>query len=392
MEQAAVQLRGRSRGQFPAGLFSSGSAERINTPRKGTIKIGLLVPFSGSDAIWGPSCQYSAVLAAAEENETGGILGREIELFAIDAGGNPDFVVARTRELLEDQRLDVLIGVHLSSVRLALRREFAGKIPYVFAPLYEGGEKTPGVFAIGETPEQQFPDAIDYMIKERGAQRWFLVGNDYVWPRASHRAVTRFIHAAGAEVVADRYLPLGKTSLRAVLAEIEEARPDVVFQSLVGADSVAFNRAFARAGLSSKILRLSGAIEENTLLGIGPDSTRNLFCTASYFNALRTAENRAFLERYRLAFGEVAPVQGALSQSCYEGIRFFKRLAARAGGLQPTALADAWDGLEYSGARGTARVAGEAIHADSHLAEADGMHFRIVRSFPKSQVSSVLKN
>lgn len=284
--------------------------------------------------------------------------------------------------MVNEEGLDALIGVHLSSVRLALRRAFAGHIPYVFAPLYEGGESTKGVFAIGETPEQQFPGAINYMIQERGARRWFLVGNDYVWPRASHGAVSRFIWEAGAEVIADHYLPLGANSHRAVLAEIEASKPDVVFQSLVGSDSVAFNRAFARSGLSSKILRLSGSIEENTLLGIGADSTRNLFCAASYFSALRTKENRAFLERYRLAFGEFAPVQGVLSMSCYEAIGFFKTLVARAGNLNPAALADAWDGLEYRGARGSTRARGQALHADSHLAQADGMRFRILRSFP----------
>ena len=384
MQQAAIYARGTPPGRGRGGFRSSASLPLFSRRPANRVRIGLLVPFSGADAIWGPSCQCSAVLAAAEANETGGILNREVELFAVDAGGDPELVVDRTRELIRSEGLDAMIGVHLSSVRLALRREFGGHVPYVFAPLYEGGESTKGVFAIGETPEQQFPDAINYMIRERGARRWFLVGNDYVWPRASHEVVRRIIRDAGAQVVADHYLPLGQNAHRGVLAEIEEMKPDIVFQSLVGSDSVAFNRSFARNGLSSRILRLSGAIEENTLLGIGADATRNLFCAASYFNALPTNANRAFLERYRLAFGEIAPVQGVLSQSCYEAIRFFKTLAGRAGNLDPSALTDAWDGLEYQGARGSAFAQGQAVHVDLHLAEADGMRFRIVRSFPRS--------
>ena len=86
----------------------------------GPIRIGLLVPFQGADAIWGPSCQYSAVLAAAEMNEKGGILGRQIELLAADAGGSPEAVVERARDLVERQGANALIGVHLSSVRVAL--------------------------------------------------------------------------------------------------------------------------------------------------------------------------------------------------------------------------------------------------------------------------------
>lgn len=57
--------------------------------KQAPLRLGLLVPFHGSDAIWGPSCQYSAVLAATELNRGDHTLGRPIELFAADAGGEP---------------------------------------------------------------------------------------------------------------------------------------------------------------------------------------------------------------------------------------------------------------------------------------------------------------
>ncbi|MEX0281292.1 MAG: ABC transporter substrate-binding protein, partial [Arenibacterium sp.] len=85
----------------------------------GKIRVGLLVPFSGSDAIWGPSCQYSATLAAAQINARGGILGREIELFAADAGGSPEDVARRVRALVDENQLTACVGAHLSSIREA---------------------------------------------------------------------------------------------------------------------------------------------------------------------------------------------------------------------------------------------------------------------------------
>ncbi|MFS2223736.1 substrate-binding domain-containing protein [Pantoea sp. B65] len=343
------------------------------------LRIGLLVPFHGSDAIWGPSCQYSAVLAAAEINRSSEL---QIELFAADAGGDPQQVVARSWQLFKEHQVDVLVGVHLSSVRVALREAFAGIIPYVFAPLYEGGENTPGVYAIGETPHQQFPAAIYWMMKNLKAQRWFIVGNDYIWPRASHDAVRNIIQRNNGEIVGEDYLGLGQTNIGQVINNIKKSNPDIVFVSLVGTDCVLFNRAFAKSGLSGRVLRLSGSIEENILMGIGSGHNHNLYCAASYFNSLDTAENRHFMNQYRAAFGQHAPVQSVLSQSCYEAIHFFSALVKRAGGLSLSSLNSAYEGLRYQSVRGHQQVVQGCLTPTIYLAKARDLHFEIVQALP----------
>jgi len=166
-----------------------------------------------------------------------------------------------------------------------------------------------------------------------------------------------------------------------VIRDIAEAQPDVVFESLVGSDCVRFNRAFSRANLAARTLRLSGAIEENTLFGIGERHTQNLYCVASYFSALPTPENRVFLERYRQAFGATAPVQGVLSQSCYEAIRFFAALAQAARSTEIGDLDAAFEGLRFNSARGTTVIRDGKIVAPIYLAQADGTAFTIVKQF-----------
>ena len=36
---------------------------------------------------------------------------------------------------------DIIMGSHISAVRVALRKVVAGRIPYIYTPLYEGGER-----------------------------------------------------------------------------------------------------------------------------------------------------------------------------------------------------------------------------------------------------------
>lgn len=344
------------------------------------IRIGLLVPFHGADAIWGPSCQYSAVLAAAELNQQGGILGRQIELLAADAGGDPAEVVARARDLVVKQGAGALIGVHLSSVRQALEQAFAGRVPYVFAPLFEGSGPLPDVFTIGEVPSRQFSGPVRHFLDSIPRSRWFLVGNDYIWPRASHRWIRDFVEANGGEIVGEEYVGIGDDTSN-ILDRIGDSRPDVVFQSLVGCECIPFNREFAERGLADNVIRLSGAIEENTLMAIGEANTQNLYCSAGYFNCLDTAENRDFLDRYRKAFGATAPVQGVLSQSCYEAMRFFGALAERARSLELDDLAMAADGLVFKSPRGQTLMRKGVACGPTYLARAVGTEFEVVRSF-----------
>jgi len=355
-----------------------GCWQQKRTGKARPLRLGLLVPFHGSDAIWGPSCQYSAVLAAAEINRGRRVLGREIELFAVDAGGDPQSVVDRCREQVLAHHIDALIGVHLSSVRVALREAFAGIIPYVFAPLYEGGETTPGVFAIGDTPPQQFPAAIAWMMRQHRLQNWHIVGNDYIWPRATHQRVRGYIESSGGRVVGEDYLQLGQLDISTLIERIRASRADVIFESLVGSDCVLFNRAFSEAGLADRVIRLSGSIEENTLLGIGHDHTRNLYCAASYFSALTTEANRTFLDRYRAAYGQSAPVQGVLSQSCYDAIHFFAALAERAGSLSLNALGAAFEGLSFHSVRGKQHIVSGQTHPTMYIAKAEGVQFSVV--------------
>ncbi|QRM57868.1 substrate-binding domain-containing protein [Sinorhizobium sp. BG8] len=371
----------RSTGSLLDTLISQRRGGQGSGPRnRGPIRIGLLVPFQGADAIWGPSCQYSAVLAAAELNENGGILGRQIELLAADAGGSPQAVVERARDLVERQGADALVGVHLSSVRVELARALAGRVPYVFAPLFEGATERERVFSIGEVPERQFAGPVSHFMEQRKSRRWFLVGNDYVWPRATHNWVRDFVAKHGGEVVGDEYVGLGHDTAH-LIDVIEAANPDVLFLSLVGSECVPFNRMFAERGLSRRIIRLSGAIEENTLMAIGAENTENLYCAAGYFSALETPENRNFLKRYRDAFGVTAPVQGVLSEACYEGLRFFGALTARAKSLDLDILSQAFEGLTFESPRGVTTVRNGVATGPTYLARADGTEFEILRSF-----------
>ena len=350
--------------------------------RSDRLRIAFLIPLSGPAGLWGPSCQTSAMLASREVNAAGGILGREVELVFADAGGDAQTIADDTIDLVAENRAEAVIGMHISAVRVALARTLRARVPYVYTPVYEGGERSPGLFMVGETPSRQLRPAIHWLAERRRARRWYLVGNDYVWPHVSHRAARRYIKATGGEVVGTDYVQFGCEDHERHLAQIRKARPDAVLVSMVGTDCVTFNRAFARAGLARDMLRLSVASEENTLLGIGAHYAENLYFTAGYLVGLDTPTNQAFLDRYYAAFGPDAPMPNTIGQSCYEGIRLYAELARQATSLGVAELSRVSEGLSYTGARGRVTMRARHLESDIYLAQADGLSFQILAHFP----------
>jgi len=148
--------------------------------RERAFEVGLLVPTSGPAGIWGPSTISCARLAVEEINRDGGLLGQEVHLRIIDAADEVDDLAQRTDDMLDSAQIDAIVGMHISSVRQKLLGAVRGRVPYVYTPLYEGGERTPGVYAIGETPGQQLRPAIHALSERFGLKRWALLGNDYV--------------------------------------------------------------------------------------------------------------------------------------------------------------------------------------------------------------------
>lgn len=345
------------------------------------LRIANFITLSGPAGIWGPAGTNSTLLAASEINRRGGILGREIEIVFHDAGGNIDDVVRTASDIVASEDADVVMGSHISAVRVALRKVVAGRIPYIYTPVYEGGERTPGVVAIGETPQAQSRPAIEWLANVKRASRWYLIGSDYVWPWLSHRAIKKYIADAGGSVVGEEFVPMGDHDHSAQLARIRAARPDVVLISLIGTDSIVFNRAFAEQGLASKMLRLAGAMDETVLLGIGVDNTENLFCASGYFVDMASRENDAFRCQYEASFGRYAPPLGSVGQSNYEGLRFLETVASHAGSLAIKPLLSIATNVDYQGARGRIGVRRGSANMPIYLAEANGLDFRLIRKF-----------
>lgn len=368
--------------RLPAQLPNGGVSRSSPPPlARLELNIALCVPLGGSAGIWGPSSLASAKLAVAELNGEAGVGGRSCRLLTVNAADDSRDIEATLSELVQAGDVDAIIGMHTSAVRQRILRAVGGQIPIVYTPLYEGGESTAGVFAIGETPARQLQPAIAWLGRHKRPRRWFAIGNDYIWPRVSHRMARGYIAETGAALVGDNYVPFGTTDFSEALDALRHCRADAVLVSLIGQDAIEFNRAFGRAGLHREMLRFSCAIGENELLGIGTDNAEELYVASGYFATLDTEANLAFKERYYAHFGERAPTLNTFGQSTYEGMHF---LAALLDGHLQAGIDREHIGhapLVYRSARGAAYDGNGINRVPIYLARAEGNAFRVLTRF-----------
>ncbi len=347
-------------------------------PPLSTFEVALVNPLSGPAGIFGPSCELCAQLAAEEINAAGGVLGRELRFIPVDGGADPYLVSEEVAGLVEAGLVDAVTGWHLSSVREALAPRVAKHVPYVYTALYEGGEHRSGVFLTGETPERQIGPAMSWMSRELGIQRWTIVGDDYVWPRGTARAVQRFAPSFGFDIQDALYVGLGTDDFTSALERVDTSGCEAVLMLLVGDDAVQFNRQFAAAGLADTYLRFSPLMEENMLLASGQDANANLFAAAGFFEALGSAYSLDFSGRFAARFGTDAPPLNSLGESCYEGVRLLAELVNTAGTTSVQSLTTNPAEVAYEGPRGHVRLEDRHLNQAIYLSQAVGLEFDVL--------------
>ena len=361
---------------LPAPARGNRGERPVSPSGRDAFRLGVLVPMRGSGGLWGPSCVSSAKTALAELNRGDGIGGREAEMVLVDAAVEAgDDLLWTVNDMIESGEISAIVGMHISAVRQNLVKVVSGRIPYVYTPLYEGGERSPGVYTIGETPSDQLGPAIADLARRHKVSRWALIGNDYVWPRSSNQFARKRIREIGGQVVLDRYVPIGAGCGQGLIDALVDSKADVLLLSLVGQDAVDFNRVFGALDLDRRIIRLSCAIEENTLLASGAENTKRLYVASSYFSVVDTQANQAFKEVYRSHHGYGAPTLNHLGQSLYEGVHFLSQLMSRREKRRQA-------GIRYRSARDVTYYDNGHKKMQTYLARADGMAFDIVEAFP----------
>ncbi|MDY7013249.1 MAG: transporter substrate-binding protein, partial [Cyanobacteriota bacterium] len=173
------------------------------------VRVGILHSQSGTMALSEKPTIDATLMAIAEINESGGLLGCEIEPVIVDGASDAAEFERQARNLIQRQGVTTVFGCWTSATRKAVKPIFEEGKALLWYPIqYEGLESSPNIFYSGSCPNQQVEPAVTWLLQQQ-RKRFFLIGSDYVFPRTAHKLIRAQLKQEGGEVIAEEYVPLG---------------------------------------------------------------------------------------------------------------------------------------------------------------------------------------
>lgn len=298
-----------------------------------TVTVGILHSLTGTMAISETGAQEAEKLAIKQINESGGILGRQIEIEQEDGASDWPTFAEKSRKLLRNDNAAAVFGAWTSASRKAVLPVFERENGLLYYPtFYEGLEQSKNVIYTGQEATQQILAGLDWVAEEKDAKTYYLVGSDYIWPRTSMKIARIHIEEKlGGKVVGEEYKPLGDTGFGSLINKIRLKKPDVIFAAVVGGSNVAWFKQLNSAGITGdKQTLLTLSVTEDEALGIGGENLEGFYSVMKYFQSLDNENNKAFVKAFKEMHGEDSVI-GDVTQAAYLGPWLWKAAVEKAG-------------------------------------------------------------
>ncbi|NIA69890.1 transporter substrate-binding domain-containing protein [Pelagibius litoralis] len=329
-------------------------------------RVGVLFSRTGFMKVIEDTQLRGTLTAIDEVNSAGGINGRPIEPVVYDPGSESSAFGRYAKKLMVEDGVTTMFGCYTSSSRKAVLPVIERLNGLLWYPtLYEGFEFSPNVIYTGAAPNQNSVELCRFLMESYGT-RFFFIGSDYVYPRASNRIMRELVRNNGGEVVGEQYL-----SLRAkdrdflpVMREIGRASPDVIFSTVVGDSTTHLYQAYADSGFNSKVMPIASLTTTEAEIGaMGPDVGEGHITAAPYFEGISGARNSSFVELYKKRYGQDQPTNMCVEASYFQ-VHVFARALEQVDTLETEALRPAVLGSEYDAPQGKISINLSCAHTD----------------------------
>lgn len=304
---------------------------------EGTIKLGMLAPFSGSESAFGVYMENGGQLAIDEINAAGGIDGRELELITEDDACDATASVAAANKLVT-QGIVASVGGYCSGATLPTLPIFndAG-IPMVIPAansnkLVDAGLDT--VFLINGTGTQQAAATLQYALKSGASKVAVLNDNtDY-----SKDLATSFVNQATEEgtleIVLDQSVTPGEKDYSANVNNVMNSNPDFVVWTGYYQEGALITRQLIDAGYTGPILVGDGSVDKKFAEIAGPGYTDTVVGTFTQTPDMLEGAGD-WIASYSEAFGADP---GPYSTQSYDAVRVMAEAITNAGSTETDAV------------------------------------------------------
>jgi branched-chain amino acid transport system substrate-binding protein len=307
------------------------------------VRIGVLTDLTGAFGIVGKANEAMARFTVDELNAAGGILGRKVEVVVVDGASDPATNAKVAAQLVNRDKVDMVIGGVTSAEREAVKGIIAGRgrTMFVWPASYEGGECTDNVWSVGAVPIQQVKPTVEHLVSG-GAKTFYLCGNDYSYPRKVLEAARAEIEAAGGKVVGEEYIPVTATDAPDLVTKVLSAKADALFEVVILPASVPFIKGVVDGGYKG---RIAGTLFDESIIPLFGKQAQGLIGVQDYFGTITDPFSKKKAGEFKAKYPKVAFGSAMNSAAWYRGIKLWALAAEKAGSVETAKVNGAMDGI-----------------------------------------------
>jgi branched-chain amino acid transport system substrate-binding protein len=266
-------------------------------------KIGLLTVKTGPLAQGGIQMEQGILTFLAEKNNT--LAGRKVDFISADSGGNPAGAKTKAQELIERDKVNVILGPLAAFELLAItdyvRDNATPLISLAAAEDVTQRKANPFIIRPSATSAQTCHVMGDYAAKEMKYKRAATVSEDFAFGYEQMAGFQRVFEDNGGKVVKKLWPPLVTPDYTPYIAQLSNV--DCVFNGFAGSNPVKFMRAYADLGVKYRIPLLAGwTAMDDALLKSLSDEAVGVLSAAWYSAEADTPSNKRFVEVMQKAY------------------------------------------------------------------------------------------
>jgi len=290
-------------------LILSATGTGLRAAEKPPIKVGILVPYTGIAPLQAKGVSDGVELAIAEVGQRAG--GRAIQVVKEDDEFNPTVGLTKVRRLVEEQKVNFVVGPVSSAVALAIydyivKNKTILIIPCAFTKELTSPEKAKeNIFRTVETTDQANYPMGKWIIKNTPARNIALIGQDY---KAGHDSLDAFkagFQDAGGKIVKEVYNALNTMDYAPYFSAIDVKGVDAVYPWTSGTDAVRLVQQYQEFGLKKRLPMYSQVtIVDDPYLSSMGDAAIGIIASTHYPVNAETPQNRAFVRAYTAKWGD----------------------------------------------------------------------------------------
>ena len=268
------------------------------------IRIGLIYTLSGPPSALGQQSKNAFELAV---KDLGGKMGgKEVELFIADDTLKPDVAVQKVHELVERDKVDIIVGPIFSNVLQAIHKPVmdSGKIlisTNAGASSFAGALCNPHFFVTSYQNDQIYA-ALGKVANEKGYKRVYAMVPNY---QAGKDALAGFKSTYTGTLIEESLVPLNNLDFAPEVSKLNAANPDALFTFMPGGLGINLIKQMKQSGVQGKFPVISAFTADEATLPVLGDAADGIFGALTWAPTMDNPQNKKFVAEYEAAHNAV---------------------------------------------------------------------------------------